>query len=189
MKRVFIVHQWGSSPAGDWYPWLKETLEAKGYYVRVPAMPHPERPTIENWVAHLANEVGTSNDNTYFIGHSVGCQTILRYLQTQETACGGAVFVAGWFTLQGLETDEENEIAEPWLTTHLGFETIKLNLPHSTAIFSDNDPYVPLSDKEIFRAKLDSDIIVEHNQGHFTESDGITSLPIILPVCTKQFGS
>lgn len=177
MKRVFIVHRWSGIPKGDWYPWLASQLEFKGYDVHVPVMPHPDEPTIDEWTMFLAHAVGTLDKDTYFIGHSIGCQTILRYLEAQKTECGGALFVAGWFTLQGLETDDEQRIAAPWLETPLDFDKIRKNLPHSTALFSDNDPFAPLSDKEIFRAKLNTQIIVEHDKGHFTEGDGITEHP------------
>jgi predicted alpha/beta hydrolase family esterase len=109
----------------------------------------------------------------FFIGHSIGCQTILRYLETQNKQCGGAVFIAPWFSLQGLEDSDEESIAEPWLTKEIDLEKVKKNLPKVSVIFSDNDPYVPLSDKEIFKVTLGAHVIVEHAKGHYTEDDGV----------------
>ena len=43
-----------------------------------------------------------------------------------------------------------------------------------------NDPFVPIIDAEIFKNKLGAKIIIEHNQGHFSGSDGITELPSAL---------
>jgi predicted alpha/beta hydrolase family esterase len=119
MKRVFIIHRWGATPKSDWYPWLKEQLEKDGYEVHVPAMPDTEIPVIEKWIGCLSDAVGTPDNETYFVGHSIGCQTILRYLDSHmfeplETV-GGAVFVAGWFNLENLESDEEKNIAAPWI--------------------------------------------------------------------------
>ena len=180
MKNAIILHAMDDSPKSHWYPWLKSELETKGYEVHVLEMPNTDNPEINAWVSRLSEEVGKTDDNTLFVGHSIGCQTILRYLQTQKCACGGAVFVAGWFTLQGLETPEEEHITSPWLETSIDFDKVKRNLPKSTAIFSDNDPFVPLSDKEIFRAKFGTQIIVEHDKGHFTEGDDVTRLPSVL---------
>lgn len=179
-KRIFIIHRWAGSPNADWYPWLKSELESKKFEVHVLEMPHPENPTIDDWINHLAESVNTLDNKTFFIGHSIGCQTIMRYLEKQNHACGGAVFIAGRFTLQGLETEEEQKIAQPWLETQIDFDKVKQNLPKSVAIFSDNDPFVSVSDKEIFRAKLNSHIIIEHSKGHFTSDDGITELPATL---------
>lgn len=172
-KRVFIVHRWGGSPHEPMIASLARHLELRGLDVHALTMPHPDEPTISAWVAHLAAEVGSLDGETFFVGHSIGCQTILRYLEKQKRACGGAVFIAGWFTLQGLETPEEQAIAAPWLETPLDFDAIQKHLPRSIALFSDNDPYVPLDNKDIFRAKFGSEIIVEDNKGHFTEGDGV----------------
>lgn len=177
MKRVFIVHGWSGSPQEPMIAWIAHQLELRGLEVHVPTMPHPDEPTISAWVSHLAAEVGHLDSNTFFIGHSIGCQTIMRFLEKQKRSCGGAVFIAGWFTLQGLETQEEQAIAAPWLETALDFDALKKNLPASVAIFSDNDPFVPLDNKEIFKAKLGSHIIVEDNKGHFIEDDGVTQSP------------
>jgi predicted alpha/beta hydrolase family esterase len=180
MKRVFIVHRWGGSQTSDWYQWLKSELEKRRYEVNVLAMPNADEPVIKKWVSHLSNKVGKLDSDTFFVGHSIGCQTIMRYLATQNNACGGAVFVAGWFTLQGLESEDEEAIAKPWIETPMDYMKVKKNLPRSLAIFSGNDPYVPLDNKDIFKTRLGSDIIVERNKGHFTGEDA-ELLPAILP--------
>jgi predicted alpha/beta hydrolase family esterase len=182
-KRIFIIHGWGGNPEEGWFPWLKRELEARGYEVKVPTMPDTEEPKIKRWVNHLEKTVGLPDENTFFIGHSIGCQTILRYLNKlpADTKIGGAVFVAGWFSLRNLETDEEWKIAEPWIETPINLEKIKSQLNKRTAIFSDNDPFVPLEEnRKIFAEKLGAKVIIEHNKGHFSGEDGIKELPIIL---------
>jgi len=57
---------------------------------------------------------------------------------------------------------------------------VKNYCPNITAIFSENDPFVPLGDKDIFSEKLGAKIIVEKGQGHFTEDDGVTEMPEVL---------
>lgn len=182
-KRVFIVHGWGGSPhQNDWLPWLKKELEKKNFSAVVPLMPNTENPKIETWVPHLAKIVNNADKNTFFVGHSIGCQTILRYLEglSENKKVGGAVFVAGWLTkLNGLDS-EEKEIEKPWLETKIDFGKVKLHLPKSVAIFSDNDPYVPLDNQNDFREKLGSKIIIQNNMAHFNEAAGVAKLPIAL---------
>ena len=79
-KRVFIVHGWDGYPEEGWFPWLKKELEAKDFEVYVPQLPDAENPRIYKWVPKLAEIVGVPDEQTYFIGHSMGCQTIARYL-------------------------------------------------------------------------------------------------------------
>lgn len=181
-RRVFIVHGWDGSPKSDFIPWLKKELEAKGFEVHSPAMPNPEEPKIETWVPILAQAVGIVDENTFFVGHSVACQTILRFLESlpENKKVGGAVFVAGFFNLTNLEDKETEEIARPWIETPIDFEKVKSVLNKSIAIFSDNDPFVSLNNKDQFANKLGSKIIIEHNMSHFNEGAGITQLPSAL---------
>ncbi len=93
---------------------------------------------------------------------------------------GGAVFVAGWFTLKGLEGAGEEKVASPWLTVPINFEKVKTTTGKFLAVLSDNDPYVPLSDAEIFKEKLGAEVIVQEKKGHFTGDDGIFEMPIAI---------
>lgn len=183
MKKVFIIHGWEHNPNQHWYPWLKHELESKGFQVEVPAMPNTEEPKIEEWVPFLEEKVGTPDENTFFVGHSIGCQTILRFLQDlpHDVKIGGVIFVAGWFHLIGIEDEEGAEdIAKPWIETPIHFENIIDKTNKFTAIFSDNDPYVPIGDAKLFEEKLGARIIFESRKGHFTEDDNVKDLKVVL---------
>lgn len=189
-KRVFIIHGWEGYPEEGWLPWLKKELKKKDFEVFVPAMPNTEEPKIEEWVPFLADLVSKPDKNTYFVGHSIGCQTIMRYIETlpDNAKNGGVVFVAGWFNLKEFVYKEEPEyekeardIARPWIETLVNFEKIKKIANSFVAIFSDNDPYVELNNKDIFRKELGAEIIIEHNKGHFRgNEDGVFKLPVVL---------
>lgn len=181
MKRVFIIHGWSGFPGEGWFPWLQGELESKGISASVPFMPNPDEPIISAWTNYLAEVVGIPDSETYFVGHSIGCQAILRYLENCGVKIGGAVFVAGWFHLTNAETDEEKRIGKPWLETPLDFEKVRVLIPDSVAIFSDDDPVVPLEiNRTIFESRLGSQIIVESTKGHFSGSEAVTLLPSAL---------
>ncbi len=182
-KRVIIVHGWGGYPEEGWFPWLKRELEKQGFTVTVPQMPDTETPRIGAWVSHLAEVVDEPDEHTYFVGHSIGCQTILRYLETIDVKVDGVILVAGFFdVLTGLESDEERAIAKPWLETPIDFEKVKQATDTIVAIFSDNDPFVPLEkNRNIFEEKLGAHVFVENNKGHFSgPTDKCMELPIAL---------
>lgn len=182
--KVIIVHGWGGHPEEGWFPWLKDELESRGFEVKVPQLPEAENPRIHKWVPALRKAVGTPGRDTVLVGHSMGCQTIARYLEElpEGVKIGGAVFVAGFFKrLTALEDDSEvEETAKHWLDAPLDLRKVRTHLNKSVAIFSDNDPNVPIDNQESFKVKLGSKIIVEHNKGHFSGSDGITELPSAL---------
>jgi predicted alpha/beta hydrolase family esterase len=194
MKRVVIVHGWDGSPNEPMHIWLASTLKDKGYEVIVPAMPAPETPVIENWIAKL-KEVAPVDENTVLVGHSVGCQAVLRYTETfpEGTKVRGIVLVAPWMELDETTIEEEGEeikeIARPWMETPIDFEKIKTHTDKFVAIFSDNDPYVPLSQEPFFKEKLGAKTIIEHGMGHFTESDNVSELSSSLAAVEGLFSA
>lgn len=176
VKRAFIIHGWEGYPNEGWKPWLKSKLEKNWFEVFVPAMPNTKHPKMSEWVEHLAKLVGMPDKNCYFIGHSLGCITILRYLENLEKRqeVGGSVFVAGFSDNLGIEQIKSFFI-EP-----IDWNKIKPNCKKFVAIHSDNDPYVPLKYGDIFKEKLNAELVIEHNMKHFSGDDGITELPIAL---------
>lgn len=185
MKTAVIIHGWEGRPTEPLLQWLKTNLEAKGVTVVVPAMPEPSTPKIEPWVATIA-EISTPHEGALYIGHSVGCQAVLRYIATlpRDTKIAGIVLIAPWMALDEETIREEGEesiaIAKPWMETPIDFAKVRSLVGKSMAIFSDNDPFVPLDQQELFKRELNADIIVEHGMGHFSIGDGITELPSAL---------
>ena len=165
---------------GDWRPWLRTELQKLGCEVLVPEMPDIDTPVINKWVAKLAEVVGKPDADTYFVGHSIGCQAIMRYLETIDTPVGGAVFVAGWFNLKNLEDKETEEIARPWIETPIDLEKVKSVLPRSTLIISENDPFGCLEENKAKFAQIMTKGIVMPNAGHLSAKDGFIELPVII---------
>jgi len=187
-KRVFIIHGWESSPSEGWFPWLKKELEKRDFQTKVPAMPETDYPRIDIWVPFLAKLVKNPDKDTYFVGHSIGCQTIMRYLETINGKIGGAVFVGGWVSLtpMAIRSQEDREIVKPWLEKPIDFEKVKKATRNFVAIFSDNDPFVPLENSKTYKKKLGAKIIIQHNKGHFSGSDNIKKLPVVLRELIKM---
>jgi len=189
VKRVIIAHGWDGTPEEGWFPWLKKELEEKGFEVIIPALPDAGSPRIQKWVPALASVVGVADGDTYFVGHSMGCQTIARYLEQLPDGqkVGGAIFVAGFFKrLSGLEDDlDVYETDKHWLGTPLDLSKVKSHLSKSIAIFSDDDPYVPMDNQDDFRDKLGSEIVIMHNMKHFNPGSGCFELPVALESVLK----
>lgn len=179
--RVIIVHRWGGTPEDDWYPWLKDELEKRGSEVIVPEMPNTDEPRIEEWVSHLKEVTGALTRDTCFVGHSIGCQAIMRYLEKVEGKVPKAVFVAGWFKLDNLEDEEAVQIARPWVATPIDFGKVRDKIGSLTVFLSSNEPYGFVEDNaHIFRAELGANVVIEENKVHFTDEDGIAEVPEVL---------
>lgn len=190
MLKAIIIHGWGFTPQSNWYPWLKTQLEQQGWEVVVPTMPDTENPKIEPWVNKVKEISQNLNQDTYLVGHSIGCQTILRYLETlpADIKIDGILLVAPWLELDQATIKEEGEeaiaIAKPWIDTPIDFIKINQQTDKIVAIFSDDDPFVPIEQKDSFANLLNAKTIVVNGAGHFDDSE----YSIILESLLKMAG-
>ena len=170
-NRVFIIHRWDAKPSDDWYTWMATELTKMGFEVEVPLMPHPEAPVLSEWVNKLTQVVKAPNERTYLIGHSIGCQAIIRYLGTLIAAVniGGVLLVAPWIHLVNLENKESETIAKPWTETPIDWERAMMHSRKVGCLLSDNDPWVPVTEAGVFKKNLKASVVIEHGQGHFTD--------------------
>lgn len=176
LKRAFLIHGWEGYPEEGWRPWLKKELESRGFKVFVPAMPDTKNPQADKWMSCIAELVDKTSENDYFVGHSLGCITILRFLESLKDGerVGGVILVAGFTDNLGYK-EISSFFKEP-----IDFDKVKSHCQKFVAIHSDNDPYVALSYGDIFKDKLGAKVIVEHNMKHFSGDDGILELPVVL---------
>jgi uncharacterized protein len=179
-KLAVIVHRWGATPESDWYPWLQNELLQRGYDVAIPAMPHTDAPEMQAWIHEVAVAIEEAPYGSLtLVGHSIGCQTILRYLEKASALAAKVLFVAGWVQLTGLADDEE-DIAVPWLTLPIDTVAVKSKIGESVAFFSSDDPLVPATNQQYFRDTIGSRVVILHDRGHFDEDTGVLSLPELL---------
>ncbi|HYD03741.1 MAG TPA: alpha/beta fold hydrolase [Alphaproteobacteria bacterium] len=192
MKTFIIIHGWDGDSRIGWFKWLKIELEKRGYKVLTPQLPNHGEPQIKPWVDKIFEISKNTDENTYFLGHSIGCQAILRYLEKYNVKIGGAIFVAGWFDLkeetfmEDPKTEKEaRRIAKPWITNKINTAKIRLPKGKSFAIFSDNDKFVDEKpNSKIFKDKLGCQIIIEHDKKHYEESK-TREIPVILDILDR----
>ena len=179
MKNIYLVHCWDGTSNDGWYPWIENQLSNTDTQVIRFDMPNTEIPTIEEWVDTLNSKVDNLNEDTYFIGHSIGCQTIMRYLETKEVCkIGGILFVAPWLDLlpEAVADEESYNTAQPWIDTSINFEKIKQFTNNINCIFSSDDYFVSLNQEKEFKSKLNARTLIVNNKGHISQDDDIYEL-------------
>lgn len=180
MKKLYLIHGWGGCPSSEgWFGWLIKECEKRNIEITIPEMPNTNEPKIEEWVGLLKN-IKNIDEETYFVGHSIGVQAILRFLEKlpEGKKIAGAAFVAGWFNLKEsfFEAPEERAVAKPWIETLLDYDKIKSHTNNFIAIFSDDDFCVPISDEKLFKQRLNARTIMKHAEGHFNQTQKIPEL-------------
>lgn len=183
-KRAFIIHGWTGRNNQDWFPWALEELKERDYDAYAPAMPNPDSPVISEWLGEMTKVIGELKATDILIGHSMGCQAVLRYLDQRNEYVDKVILIAGWEILseKALPLPEDHEIVKPWYETPINYEKVKKLANVFVALFSDNDPWVPLEANQLaYKKNLDAEVIVEHNKGHFMkEVGGVTEIPVLL---------
>ncbi len=179
MNKIYLVHCWDGQKDDGWYPWIEEKINDNNNKLVRFNMPNTESPKIDEWVSELDKQVEELNENTYFIGHSIGCQTILRYLETKNiNKIGGILFVAPWLDLlpEAIADEESYNTAYPWINTPIDFDKIKNITDNITCIFSSDDYFVSISQVEVFEKLLNAKTVIVNNKGHISAEDGISEL-------------
>lgn len=184
MKRAIIIHCWEGFPGYCWYSETKKELELLGFDVAIPVMPDTETPRQNPWLEKLTETVGEPDEELWLIGHSVGCITILRYLEllSDDKKIAGVVLVAGFVDdLSYMDSVEEKDVLPDFFQTPINFDYIKTKVGKCIAVHSDNDPFVELKHAELLKEKLNAEVVIKHDMGHFSgevdDEESCTSLP------------
>lgn len=179
MPTVYIIHGYTAAPTKHWFPWLKEKLGQDGAAVHIPAMPDSTNPDAAAWHAHLdqtipAPDAGNFADS-YFVGHSLGCITLLNYLCARAPQkIGGLVLVAG-FT-QKLPAIP---LLDPFTAAIPDMEQICTMTKNRAVVLSNNDMIVPPDLTADLAAALQVTPDIIANGGHFLGNEGFTQLPVV----------
>lgn len=176
MKKAVIIHGYEGSPKDCWLPWLADKLKKEGFDVEVPSMPNPNGPHIEAWVGTIDLLLSKPGKDTFLIGHSLGCITALRYVQSlsPKSRIGGMVLVGGF--IESINISQIDEFTQE----SLNLKKIKSICPKITMITSDNDEEIPLEQSRNMASKLGAKLIVEKGKGHFDDYAKVFELPSAL---------
>lgn len=174
-QQVYIVHGYTASPESNWFPWLRKELENHGITTTILSMPDSHNPHYENWLGHLQSRIEL-NEETILVGHSLGCVTILGYLNRlfPKPRIKGVVLVSGF--IEKVSTlPELDEFSSP----PQDFEHLIPYIQNRIAIYSLNDQIVPFYYSENLNQKLKTEYYAIENGGHFLDRDGFEQFPLI----------
>ena len=179
MRKVILIHGWDGSPEREWFPWIREKLEKGGYEVVCPNLPEANHPKLGPWLDMTEKEAGKIDENTIFVGHSLGCITALHFLAKRvspDTKIAGAIFVAGF----------SGRIFEPQIAEFydpdLDISAVAKKIGKKFVFYSDNDDYVSPETAHGFSRELNAEEIFIPDKGHFSEDDDVFEFPELLKI-------
>lgn len=186
LNKALIIHGYGGSNQGNWFPWLKTELEKLNWNVDAPNLPNTEKPNLNEQISALTNIWNPRESATgkrILIGHSLGGSLLLHLLeQDWKDPVDMAIIVAS--------TSHKNHLPElkDYFTTPHNFGKIKKNCKKFVLIFSDNDPYIYEETGAYYQHQLgeNTELFMIHNAGHFMKRDGFEEFPLIMNVISSD---
>lgn len=181
--KLFLLHCWGGNGRSCWSGWLAERMREKGVEVIAPDFPNPSTPRLKEWLSTVRALVPRfePGDKWVLAGHSLGCPTILRLLESfgEDERIGTAILVSGF----------ARDIHVPELRNFIhkdfDWEKIRKGAGKFIVIHSDNDPFIELEEARRMAGLLGAELIVEHNAGHINEGSGFGPYPRLLGLLKK----
>jgi len=197
----FLFHCWGGDGRSCWSGWLQDELRVSGPEVRQdfgnlgqqphgsgfrvlsPDFPDTNEPGLEEWLSTARELVPRfdKKDRWVFVGHSLGCPTILRLLESfgPGEEAKAVILVAGFAKDLGIPQ------IRGFVEEKFDWDKIRSKAGAFTVINSDNDPYIPLSEGQRMAKLLGAQFIVEHGAGHINEGAGFRSYPRLMEIIKK----
>jgi predicted alpha/beta hydrolase family esterase len=168
--RAVLLHGIEGYPSENWFPWLAENLQSRGFQVEVPHFPSGENLSLSSWIDIFARHFGTLQGFDIVIGHSLGAVFALRLVE-QLTASIRAAFLVSAFV---------GPISfPPYARMISSFFASEFNWPYIRAMsrawylyHADNDPIVPLASGLAVARHLDVPMRVIPGGGHLNSSAG-----------------
>lgn len=178
-ENAFIFHGTAGSPKGNWFPWLKRELEARGISTTVPRFPTPEGESLEAWFDVLDSEEQKITPKSLLIGHSKGGMFLLKVLERLTEPVEQAIFVSAPIGVKPIKYYEEDRLFSNF---DFNWDKIVGKARRFVVYHSNNDPYVSLANGEELAKKLGVELTFIPNAGHINAESGYTEFQDILGV-------
>lgn len=185
-RRALIFHGYGATPSDHWFGWLASQFERAAIQTVVPPLPQPLDPNAGLWQGTVGAALGTPDERTIVVAHSLGCLAVLRHLASLQGRwrLGTLVLVSGFVDRLPVlpELDE-------FIGGGCDVSGLAEHIDQIVVMRSDNDPLVPVASTDRLAELLGISAQVVPGAGHFLADDGVTSLPQVrdtVSICLRS---
>lgn len=174
-NNIFIIHGYTAAADSNWFPYLKKKLENDYVEVKILSMPNSQNPKLTEWINYMENKITDFNEKSIFIGHSLGCVTILNFLNKNVSKKIGGLFLISGF-IEKTPIPELLEFVKPKLNYN---ELIKIT-DKRIVISAKDDDIINYEYSQTLAEKLDSKFILLEKGKHFIDRDDFTEFPLLV---------
>ncbi|NCC14863.1 MAG: serine hydrolase family protein [Clostridia bacterium] len=177
---IYLVHGFTASSKANWFPWLKDQLQKNGIALIIPDMPNTNDPHLLPWLQMLEEAAKEINENSIFIGHSLGCITALHFILKKNIKIKAAILVSGFMKENPMEIQKEG--LSEFMEEAIDVETLKCLIPDRVIMTAVDDDIVPTAATRKMAEQLEARLIELSGGKHFIDRDGFTEFPEVLEV-------
>jgi uncharacterized protein len=180
--KVYIVHGYTAAPDHHWFTWLKKTMTTESVTVEVLAMPDSMAPEPEAWLTYMNNHVEQPDQRTFFVGHSLGCITILKYVERLDAniEVGGVIMVSGFGDTVSTLPELDGFVHQP-----VDYNKLIACIAERIVIAAEDDAIVPIVHSERLAQYLHADLYRVEQAGHFLDRDGYVEFPLLRDLLSR----
>jgi predicted alpha/beta hydrolase family esterase len=174
-RKIYLIHGYTAYSTANWFPAFRQAFENTDTEVIVFDMPNSQYPKYEEWLQHLEKEIVSYSESDIFIGHSLGCVTLLNYLNRNRTGKVKAYYLISGF----VEETPLPELTE-FVIPKLDYDYLKELTDTRVAISAKDDDIVPYDYSVRMAEKLNitPDILPEGK--HFIDRDGFVEFEYLV---------
>jgi len=173
MKKALILQGWKQDVNSNFYPWLKEELEKKGYQVFLPELytMMTDSPEMIPQLMQIEKLLDI-DEETIIFGHSI--TSVLAMRLAEKYKYKSMFLIAGW------DFNDLTPEHQSYWPTPLNHQKIKEHVKNIYCLSSENDPYMTAFTVQQMAGRLDGKFILVKGAGHFTNEYGVDKIPEIL---------
>lgn len=180
-ENYFLLHGSFGSPFVNFFPWLREKLEAGGGVVYTPDFPTGVGfQNYENWekLLNVYLEAGLIHEETTFVAHSIAPIFVCKFLIQHQVKVKKLLFVCGFNNYFGINEEYDTVNASMYMDS---LEKIKEYCNDIVCFYTDNDPYVKMDvEKEFAKCVATKEVLISGG-GHLNAESGYEKCEFLLP--------
>lgn len=169
MKTYFIIHGSFGDSKEHYLPWLKSELEKLGEVICEDFPIGVGKQTYDSWSKVLDKYKDKINEESIFIGRSIGPIFAIKYLMNNNLHINKLFSVSG-FNKTIVDGGDYDIVNSTMFVDNL--KDFKKYCKQTTCIISENDPYIKLKDLQSFARTIADKTINIKDGGHFNADSG-----------------
>lgn len=173
--KIYLIHGYTASSESNWFPYLKKEFESKNIEITILNMPNSQNPKLNEWNDCMDNSIDNYDENTIFIGHSLGCVTILHFLNKNTTKK-----IKGLFLISGFVEESPIPALLEFVQPILNYNKIIKLAKNRIVISAKDDDIINYKYSQILAEKLDSKFILLEKGKHFIDRDNFIKFPLLV---------